>query len=83
MDQLDSITADVRSAFVSGGFYSLRQTKLMLQAIYDNHGTLKNAKATDLKGFVECVEKQMTIDGTRMNGYVIRSLTAFTISLSL
>lgn len=71
VDQLDSIMADVRSAFVSGGFYTLKQTKVMLQAIYDNHGAQKTAKAIDLKGFVECVEKQMTIDGARMNGYVI------------
>lgn len=72
VDRLDSIKEEVKSAFVRGNFYTLKQTKGMLQDIYDNHGASKKAKATDLSTFVECIAKQMTINGARENGYLIQ-----------
>ena len=71
VDQLDSIKAAVASAFVKGRFYTLKQAKEMLQYIYDNLGAVKRAKATDLEALVSCSSAKQTLDGHRVNGYVI------------
>jgi hypothetical protein len=62
----------VKSTFNRGQFYSLKQVKTILQTIYDRLGAEKKAKATDLKTFMNCNEKQMTINGVRENGYLIQ-----------
>ena len=71
VDQLDSIKAAVASAFVKGKFYTLKQAKEMIQHIYDNLGAAKRAKATDLEALVGCSSAKQTLDGHRVNGYVI------------
>ena len=68
----ETIKEAVKSTFNRGRFYSLKQVKTILQNIYDGLGVEKKAKATDLKTFVNCNEKQMTINGVRENGYLIQ-----------
>ncbi len=68
----ETIKEAVRSTFNRGQFYSLKQVKTILQTIYDRLGAEKKTKATDLKTFMSCNEKQMTINGVRENGYLIQ-----------
>ena len=68
----ETIKEAVRLTFNRGQFYSLKQVKTILQTIYDGLGVEKKAKATDLKTFMNCNEKQMTINGVRENGYLIQ-----------
>ncbi len=67
----DSIKAAAESMFVKGQFYTLKQTKEMVQSIYDNYGIAKKAKATDLEELLDCSVSKQTVDGRRENGYVI------------
>lgn len=62
----------VETAFVFGEFYTLKQTKQMLQKIYDSLNVADTAKAKDLEKFVRCEAGKQTIPGgTRENGYRI------------
>lgn len=67
----ETIKEAVKSSFKKGQFYSLKQVKTILQTIYDRLGAEKKAKATDLKTYMNCDGKQMTINGVRENGYLI------------
>ena len=71
IDLHDSIKATAESMFVKGLFYTLKQTKEMLQLIYDNLGAAMKAKATDLKELLDCAATKQTVDGRRENGYLI------------
>lgn len=67
----DSIKVAAESMFVKGRFYTLKQTKEMVQSIYENYGMVKKAKATDLEELLDCSASKQTVDGRRENGYVI------------
>jgi hypothetical protein len=68
----ETIKDVVKSTFNRGRFYSLKQVKTILQNIYVGLGVAKKSRSTDLKTFVNCNEKQMTINGVRENGYLIQ-----------
>ena len=70
-DLQDSIKAAANTMFTKGQFYTLKQTKEMVQSIYDNYGIAKKAKATDLEELLDCSVSKQTVDGRRENGYVI------------
>ena len=72
VDLQDSIKAAASSMFAKGQFYTLKQTKEMVQSIYDNYGVAKKAKATDLEELLDCSVSKQTVDGHRENGYVIQ-----------
>ncbi len=72
VDLQDSIKAAASSMFAKGQFYTLKQTKEMVQSIYDNYGVAKKAKATDLEELLDCSASKQTVDGHRENGYVIQ-----------
>lgn len=64
-----SLQDAVRTAFTQS-WYSAKDVKLMLQAIYDIYIPGKTAKATDLETFLSCRKsKRITKDGCRCNGY--------------
>ena len=67
----DSIKAAAESMFVKGQFYTLKQTKEMVQSIYENLGATMKAKATDLEELLDCSASKQTVDGRRENGYLI------------
>ena len=71
VDLQDSIKAAASSMFTKGQFYTLKQTKEMVQSIYDNYCMAKKAKATDLEELLDCTASKQTVDGHRENGYLI------------
>ena len=72
VDLQDSIRVTASSMFTKGQFYTLKQTKEMVQSIYDDYGLAKKAKATDLEELLDCSASKQTVDGHRENGYVIQ-----------
>lgn len=64
----------VEKSFVPGTFYTLKQTKQMLQQIYDSLNVADTAKANDLERFSYCEAGKQTRGGKRENGYTFRGI---------
>lgn len=71
VDLQDSIRAAAGEVFAKGQFYTLKQTKEIVQSIYDDYGVVKKAKASDLEKLLDCSASKQTVDGRRENGYLI------------
>ena len=72
-DNQDMLKDATTSAFVPGQFYSLKEIKSTLEAIYNSLGMKKTAKASDLTNmeWMICKPAQLSIDGHKENGYRI------------
>lgn len=72
-DYKDLLKNATTSAFVHGQFYTLKEIKSTLEAIYNSLGMNKTAKASDLTNmeWMYCKPAQLSIDGHKENGYRI------------
>ena len=66
-----AIESDIRSTFISGSWYSLKEIKQALQGIYDKNQYSCTAKATDITNYIQCTEKKKVNNGKREKGYLI------------
>ena len=72
---VNNIAAIIQNTFLIGSWYSTKEAKQKLQAIYDQYSPGKVAKASDLINYFECDSKKKTSDtGIRKNGYLIKSI---------
>ena len=67
-DLLSSLSTNIRVAFPPG-WYSLKDIKTTLQAIYDQLNLTYTAKATDIEQYLNCRPSKRTVKGERLNGY--------------
>ena len=69
--QTSSIVKTIVVATFTKDWYSLSETKLLLQGIYNQLNLKKQATATDLEEYIECEEKKRTsaVSGKRERGY--------------
>ena len=70
-DLLSALTTNIRDAFPPG-WYSLKDIKTTLQAIYDQLNLTYTAKATDIEQHLKCRPSKRTDNGERANGYEVR-----------
>ena len=69
-DLLSALTTNIRDAFPPG-WYSLKDIKTTLQAIYDQLNLTYTAKATDIEQHLKCRPSKRTVNGVRLNGYEV------------
>lgn len=69
-DLLSSLSTNIRDAFPPG-WYSLKDIKTTLQAIYDQLNLTCTAKATDIEQYLDCRPSKRTVNGVRLNGYEV------------
>ena len=73
-EMINNIAAIIQKNFLIGNWYSIKDAKQKLQAIYDQYSPGKVAKASDLINYFECDLKKKTLEGIRKHGYLLKSI---------